>query len=69
MIEILINFKDTYGMARKNVKHNIDIYIKSKINSNTCSYTYIKQQKSNQSKEHKICTKETKDESTFLISI
>ena len=56
MIEILINFKDTYGMARKNVKHSIDIYTKSNINSNTCSYTYIKQQKSNQSKEYNIYT-------------
>ena len=45
MIEILINFKDTYGMARKNVKHNIDIYIKSNINSNTCSYTYTSNNK------------------------
>lgn len=56
-------------MARKNVKHSIGIHTKSNINSNACSYTYTKQQKSNQSKEYKIYTIETKDESTYLISI
>ena len=56
-------------MARKNVKHSIGIYTKSNINSNTCSYTYTKQQKSNQSKKHKTYTKETNDESRYLISI